>query len=284
MAVFGVREPSDPVYTALPGSAFHPFDYPTNHAACLVYREQGAFPSFAHLRRQANLALECPVDVALGSLGAVEIQGYAVAPRNATSIWEMLMSAGFDVVISAGTDSTLTFVKNLPPGGARVYVDLEGLPFTHENWVAQLARGKAFTTNGALLFLTIDGKTPGDTLAIEAGKPRTAPVELIVESLFPWETVTLRMNGADALQFSSAPGNPRRQRFRGEVTLSGSGWAYAHVAGPLGDHVLGGKNPWWTPTHDAFTSAIWIRSGTSPRRDRASSGDMPQHKKYLYHS
>jgi hypothetical protein len=270
MAVFGVAKLSDPVFTALPGSELHPFDYPTNHAACLEYREQGAFPSFAHLRRQKNIALECPVDVALGSLRAVEIQGYAVAPRNAASIWEMLMSCGFDVVITAGTDSTLTFVKNLPPGGARVYVDMEGSPFSHDAWVGQLARGKAFTTNGAMLFLTIDGKAPGDTLEVEAGKARKARVELVVESLFPWETVTLRMNGTDGLEFRSAAGNPRLQRFEGEVTLSGSGWAYAHLAGELSDHVLGGVNPWWTPTHDAFTNAIWIRAGDAPRRDSQS--------------
>ncbi len=266
MSVFGVRELSDPVFTALPGSELHPFDYPTNHEAGLKYAEQGAFPSFAHLRRQKNIALECPVDVALGSLSAVEIQGYAVAPRNAANLWEKLLNCGFDVLLTAGTDSTLTFVKNLPPGGARVYVDLEGKPFTHDVWVAQLRRGKAFTTNGALLFLRIDGRAPGDTIVLEEGKPRRAKVEIEVESLFPWETVTLRRNGEDALTFRSAPGNPRHQHCEGEVLLAESAWAYAHLAGELGDHVLGGLNPWWTPTHDAFTNAIWIR-GDRPRRD-----------------
>jgi hypothetical protein len=49
MSVFGVRKLSDPVFTALPGSKLRPFDHPTNHAACLEYAQQGAFPSFAHL-------------------------------------------------------------------------------------------------------------------------------------------------------------------------------------------------------------------------------------------
>jgi hypothetical protein len=253
------------------GSALQPFDFPTNHEACLKYAEQGALPSFAHLRRQKNIALECPVDVALGSLAAVEIQGYAVAPRHAAGIWEQLMSCGFDVVLTAGTDSTLTFVKNLPPGGARVYVDLRGQPFTHDAWVDQLARGKAFTTNGALLFLDIDGRSPGDTIVLEPGETRGAKVAVEVESLFPWETVTLRVNGADVLTFHSAPGNPRRQRLEGEVLLAESAWAYAHLEGELTDHVLGGLNPWWTPTHDAFTNAIWIRCGDRPRRDAAAA-------------
>ncbi len=272
MSVFGIRQLSDPVLTALPESKTYPFDFPTNHEACLKYAEQGAFPSFAHLRRQKNIALECPVDVALGSLSAVEIQGYAVAPRNAAGIWEDLMSCGFDVVLTAGTDSTLTFVDNLPPGGARVYVDLEGKPFTYDAWVAQLARGKAFTTNGAMLFLRIDGRAPGDTIVLDAGTSQRAKVEIEVESLFPWEAVTLRSNGEDALTIRSAPGNPRHQRFEGEVVFADSAWAYAHLEGQLSDHVLGDVNPWWTPTHDAFTNAIWIRSGERPRRDTQAAG------------
>lgn len=283
MSVFGIRKLSDPVFTGLPGSHSHPHDYPTNHEACLKYAAQGAFPSFAHLRRQKNIALECPIDVALESLNAVEIQGYAVAPRNAADLWEKLMSCGFNVVLSAGTDSTLTFVKNLPPGGARVYVDLEGQPFSHARWVSQLAKGKAFTTNGAMLFLTVDGKGPGDTVALEADAvaagvnpadgraiERSVRVQIVVESLFPWDTVTLRMNGADALVFKSAAGNPLRQEFSDTITLSGPAWIYAHVAGAISDHVHQGINPWWEPAHDAFTNAIWVTVPGRLRRDDES--------------
>ncbi len=282
MSVFGIRKLSDPVFTALPGSHVHPHDYPTNHEACLKYAAQEALPSFAHLRRQKNLSLECPIDVALGSLNAVEIQGYAVAPRNAADLWEKLMNCGFNVVLSAGTDSTLTFVKNLPPGGARVYVDLEGQPFSHQRWVAQLAKGKAFTTNGAMLFLTVDGSRPGDTIPLKAdagtgrdpadarAMPRTVKVQIIVESLFPWDTVTLRMNGADALVFKSAGGNPLRQEFSDTIKLSGPAWIYAHVAGAISDHVHQGINPWWEPTHDAFTNAVWVTAPGRPRRDANS--------------
>lgn len=277
MSVFGVRKLSNPVFTALPGSHVHPHDYPTNHEACLQYAAQEAFPTFAHLRRQKGLALECPIDVALGSLNAVEIQGYAVAPRNAADLWEKLMNCGFNVVVSAGTDSTLTFVKNLPPGGARVYVDLEGQPFSHATWVSQLAKGKAFTTNGAMLFLTVDGKKPGETIELSTegsvapgAKVRNAKVQLTVESLFPWEEVTVRMNGVDALVFKSAGGNPLRQEFSDTITLSEPAWIYAHVAGPISDHVHQGINPWWEPAHDAFTNAIWVTVPGRMRRQAES--------------
>jgi len=95
------------------------------------------------------------------------------------------MSCGFDVVLTAGTDSTLTFVKNLPPGDARVYVDLEGKPFTHDAWVAQLARGKAFTTNGALLFLRIDGRAPGGWWSVSLPRRLAIPRPLRLSTPAP---------------------------------------------------------------------------------------------------
>ncbi len=266
LVVFGVRELSDPVFSAEPGGTAQTHDFPTNHEACLKYAAQGAFPSIAHPRRQKNLALETPVDVALGSLRAIEIQGYTVAPLNAADLWEKLMGCGFDMVLTAGTDSTLSFVKCLPPGGARVYVDLDGHPFSDERWVSQLAKGRAFTTNGAMLFLTVDGRKPGETIALEHAGLRAAEVRITVESLFPWETVTLRMNGRDALAFRSADDNPLRQEFTGAVDLTEPAWIYAHVAGPISDHVHQGINPWWEPTHDAYTNAVWVTTPGQLRR------------------
>ena len=40
----------------------------------------------------------------------------------------------------------------------------------------------------------------------------------------------------------------------------------AVCAGRPSGHVLGGINPWWTPTHDAYTNAK-IRRGERPRRN-----------------
>ena len=68
---------------------------------------RSAFASAGHLRFPVNVALEAPVDIALGALTAIEIQGYAVVTPMALVIWERLMQAGFDVVITAGTDAVL---------------------------------------------------------------------------------------------------------------------------------------------------------------------------------
>ena len=270
MSIFGITRPGDPVFSGLPGSKLYPFDYPTNHEICLKYVKEGAYPSFAHLRRQGNIALEAPVDVALGSLDAIEIQGYAVAPRTAVVLWEHLMNCGFDVVITAGTDSTLTFVNNLPVGGARSYVELGDQEFSHDAWVARLAEGRSFTTNGAMLFFTADGKKPGESITLERGESRTVDIEIEVESLFEWDAVNIRMNGEQVLSFESDPDAGVGQRFSGSIELDGPAWIYAHLVGPENPaHAHAPMNPWWKPTHDAFTNAVWVRS---PGESRLSTG------------
>jgi hypothetical protein len=82
------------------------------------------------------------------------------------------------------------------------------------------------------------------------------------------------MNGADALGFKSAAGNPLRQEFSGEIALSKPAWIYAHVAGAISDHVHQGINPWWEPAHDAFSNAVWVTVPGRLRRDAESSEFM----------
>jgi hypothetical protein len=266
MSAFGVDSLSWPVFTAFEGTDF-PFDFPTNYETTLKYRDAGVFASFGHLRESKELALECPIDVALGTLNAVEIQGYAVISDEARRIWEMLLSAGFDVVLTAGTDVRLGRGQSAVLGGARSYVDMKGLPFGYESWTQRLARGRSFTTNGPLLFLRVNGKEPGDRIGLETGESRTVEVEVVVDSVVPWERVVVRMNRRDALKFQSAPGAPLHQAFRAKLELEGPGWLYAHVAGDEARHLpsRGRRQP-----VAAITNAVWIDRAEQERRDPKS--------------
>jgi hypothetical protein len=172
------------------------------------------------------------------------------------------MSAGFDVVVTAGTDAFLGRRRAGVIGAARSYVDLEGQPFRYETWTAQLARGRAFTTNGPLLFLAVGGKRPGETLALAAGERREVEVALEVESVFPWDRARVRANGRDALVFASDPGHARRQSFRGKIALEGPGWIYAQV---WSDAAAPEARP-----SEAVTNAVWVARGAEPRRDPES--------------
>jgi hypothetical protein len=181
----------------------------------------------------------------------------------ALPVWERLLSAGFDVVVTAGTDAFLGRERAGVLGAARSYVDLEGKPFRYETWTAQLARGRAFTTNGPLLFLAVEGRRPGETLALAAGERREVEVELAVESVFPWDHARVRANGRDALVFASDPAHPRRQSFRGKLALDGPGWIYAH----LWSDAVSAEGP----RSEALTNAVWVTRGDEPRRDAESA-------------
>lgn len=277
MSVFGALRLGDPLYTAIPGSPY-PYDFPTNYEAARRYASAGAFPSFGHLGPPAALepgsnrqayALECPVDVALGVLGAVELQGYAVITGYARPIWESLMSSGFDVVITAGTDAFVGFEQTGTMGFARSYVDMEGLPFTYANWTAQLARGRGFTTNGPLLFLDVDGHGPGEQIRLGSGESRSVEVQVGVDSVFPWDQLIVRRNGEDALVFHSDPSHPRRQAFRGQLELDSPAWIYARAVGaPL---VAPGPGARRAPIPiEAVSNAVWVARGCEERRDAES--------------
>jgi len=213
-------------------------------------------------------ALEAPVDIALGSLDAIEIMGYAVSTLQARPLWEGLLSCDFDVVVTAGTDVFLGRPTGGIVGSSRTYVNLEGRPFDVAAWREQLVSGHSFVTRGPLLFLRVGSRTPGEEIRLEPGESRAVDVELRIDSVFPWKRVIVRSNRRDVLSFASAPGNPRRQEFRGTLLLDGPAWVYAHV---LGD-VPAGQDLGTVEDSTALTNAVWVRRGDEPRRDTASAG------------
>jgi hypothetical protein len=72
------------------------------------------------------------------------------------------LNVGMKVPFSTGTD---WFIYDF----SRVYVPLAG-ELTAKNWLAALAAGKSYITNGVFLELDAGGKTIGDTLAAIAGQ------------------------------------------------------------------------------------------------------------------
>jgi hypothetical protein len=92
------------------------------------------------------------------------------ATPKGTPLWAMdlyykFLNCGFRLATSAGTASG---VKPTPLGYDRVYVYLPG-KFSYQDWFRALQAGRSFATNGPMLFLTVNGRKPGDTIQIPAG-------------------------------------------------------------------------------------------------------------------
>jgi hypothetical protein len=90
-------------------------------------------------------------------------------PLWAMEVYYRFLNCGFRLPVSAGSASG---VKAAPLGYNRVYVKVNG-PFTYDGWFRALKAGRSFATNGPMLFLTVDGREPGDLLQLpDTGRRR----------------------------------------------------------------------------------------------------------------
>jgi len=81
-------------------------------------------------------------------------------------IYYRFLNCGFRLPVSAGSASG---VMASPIGYNRVYAHLDK-PFTVPDFLAAMKQGRSFATNGPMLFLTLNGKQPGDTIALTSQK------------------------------------------------------------------------------------------------------------------
>jgi len=90
------------------------------------------------------------------------------------ALWTMdvyykFLNCGYKLPVSAGSASG---VKPSPLGFDRVYAHLPGR-FSYQDWFRALKAGRSFATNGPMLFLTVNGHEPGDTILV-AARPTAA--------------------------------------------------------------------------------------------------------------
>ncbi len=104
-------------------------------------------------------------------------------------IYYRLLNCGFHLPVSAGSASG---VMPSPIGYNRVYAHLDK-PFTVPAFLAAMKQGRSFATNGPMLFLTLDGKHPGDTIALATGRKLAGRID--VETTGTLDRIELIHNG-----------------------------------------------------------------------------------------
>ena len=123
-------------------------DWPHNRQAIEEARSQGAISIEAHGTGGNH---EPPVNVIHGLTDSFD----QLAPAD----YERFLDCGFRVPLTNGSDHPARVA-----GVARAYVRIDG-DFSYEKWIDGIRRGRTFTTSGPLLFLDVDGHTPGDSIA-----------------------------------------------------------------------------------------------------------------------
>jgi hypothetical protein len=145
-----------------------------------------------------------------------EFRTPAGMPLWAMEVYYRFLNCGFRLPVSAGSASG---VKSAPLGYNRVYARLDG-PFSYDSWFRALKAGRSFATNGPLLFLTVDGKGPGDSVRpgrvrVRAEVTSQKPLDRL-EIVFKGRTIrTVNGSGRLAVDF--------------EIDVAESGWFAARA-------------------------------------------------------
>lgn len=145
--------------------------------------------------------------------------------RWAMSVYYRFLNCGFRLAASAGSASG---VKPSPLGFERVYVHLPG-EFSYAEWFRALKQGRSFATNGPMLFLTVNGREPGETIrlpgqvALGHSKARRLKVHVEASSAGPLDRVEVVWKGK--IVKSVSPGNdPTRAVADCELAVNETGW------------------------------------------------------------
>lgn len=155
-----------------------------------------------------------------------------------TQLWWELLNKGMRIFAETSTDTHNR--KTSPLGHRRTYIYLGNKPLTAENIVKAIKEGRSFLSRGALLFFTVNGAIPGDTVAATQ-----LSVRVEVESVSPVDRIELVQNGKVAHTFNAGG----QTKFVGEVTLPMSdGWILVQA--------MDGKNP--IPL--AMTNPVFVRT------------------------
>lgn len=221
LCILNIRQPILPVSTGRLGGKGKP-DYPPNAAVCdEAHRQGGIVIAHSGFGQTAGPdvpaftdpgSFETPVDLALGKLDLVEVNGPDVAGE-----WYTILNCGFRIPASTGPDFVLSDCS-------RVYVQVEGA-FDLDAWLHNLRRGRSFLTNGPLIFLTIDGSRPGDV--VHRVPADGLPVRCVaLGGRFPLARLELVHNGEVIRSLESARGDGRLA-MSGAIRFGRSGWVAA---------------------------------------------------------
>ena len=179
---------------------------------------------------------EIPIDVALGLGDFYDVACIWSDELASAAMYYRMLNAGFRLPATGGSDNFTNVSRDPPPGSDRTFARLTG-PLTLENWTEAVKRGRTFFSTGPLLLLQVDGRQPGDEIAVSATASTAMRVKAEATSIAPVETLEILVNGE--IVHTTRATDPTRLTFDGPIDVPDGGWVAARATGPkspyLGD-------------------------------------------------
>lgn len=172
-----------------------------------------------------NPSCEIPADIVLNKLDAVELRYDGGFDALSIRDWYKYLNCGYRLPAVGGTDK---MSAGRAVGGLRTYANLGQEPFSVDAWTRAVRRGNTFSSTGALLFFRVEGKVPGQEIALGTGEA-TLGVEVEAQSFVPLHHLEVVLNGRVVARADDRAG-ARTLRLRESVKVSGPSWLAARCS------------------------------------------------------
>ncbi|MFN0170212.1 MAG: CehA/McbA family metallohydrolase [Bryobacteraceae bacterium] len=225
--------------------------FPSNTTPFRVTREQGGLAGYAH-GAGPNFA----ADLALENVDFAE--------ANAAAGMEPLYKAwncGYKVVASAGEDAFPNFYRSYILGSNRVYVH-SGPTLDYDQWTKAFRAGRSFVSSGPLVFLTVNGKEPGDELQFPGATVVNVTAE--VKSITPVRLIEILLNGKP-VETIKPEGDQNVVKVITPIRIDRSGWIGIRTQA---QYV---RDPIRRPFPFAATMPVWLIVNGKPVRSKADA-------------
>jgi TolB protein len=197
-----------------------------------------------------DVALELPVDVALGKVDYVEAMGFSDHQSTAT-VWYRLLNCGFRLPTGAGSDTMANYTSlHGPVGLTRVYARVPAGPLNIGAWLGSLKQGHTFATNGPLLGFTLGGAAIGGDVKLPAGDHKVR-FTAWMRSIVPIDHLEVICNGQVARELKLSADRETVDA-DGTIPISRSGWCLLRAWSEKAEHPILDLYPY------ATTSPIYV--------------------------
>ena len=238
IGMLGVREFTLPLIGGQGGTAYGQpaLDHPYVEGA----RAQGGLAGFMHpymaFPRTPAVAASTLIalDVALGLGDFYDLGALWSDELASTAFYYRLLNAGFRLPATGGTDNFSDVWRDPPPGSDRTFALVDG-PLTMRAWLDAVKRGRTVMSTGPLLFMTVDGRHPGDEITIAANGSPTVRVKAEATSITPMDSLQIIVNGEIAATVRAT--DRARIAIDSAVALPVGGWVAARVLGPHSKYI-----------------------------------------------